>query len=129
LLWKGSIDQCLIVDEGITSPAYEVFRVRDGFDPVIVGKLLTSPEIIRRYDGISFGTIQRRRRAAPSNFLELKVDYPIGGVAEELASILSELRRLQFLGREIERGFREAVTDAYEGLIAVASSSAKLEGS
>ena len=28
LLWKGSIDQCWIVDYGITSPAYEVFRIR-----------------------------------------------------------------------------------------------------
>jgi len=32
LLWKGSIDQCWIVEVGITSPAYEVLRVRPGFD-------------------------------------------------------------------------------------------------
>lgn len=117
LLWKGAIDQCWIVDDGITSPAYEVFRVRKEFDPVIVGNLLTSPDMIRRYDGISFGTVQRRRRAAPSNFLELSVAYPIGVVAEDLGVLLKDFRQLQFLGRSIERGFRDAVTEAYDGLM------------
>ncbi len=117
LLWKGSIDQCWIVEEGITSPAYEIFKVKDSFDPVIVGKLLTSPEMIRRYDGISFGTIQRRRRAAPANFLDLVVQYPTVETAYRVSKLLGKLRTLQAEGRQIERGLRDAVTDIFEGLM------------
>ncbi len=117
LLWKGSIDQCWIVDEGITSPAYEVFRVKDGFDPVVVGELLTSPNMVRRYDGISFGTIQRRRRAAPTSFLDMTVEYPSGGASEDLRGLLQELRDFQAEGRLIERGAKSAVTDIFDGLI------------
>lgn len=118
LLWKGSIDQCWIVDEGITSPAYEIFRVKEGFDPVVVGEIITSPEMIRRYDGISFGTIQRRRRAAPSNFLDLIVEYPSGSLSPELVGTLSALREFQALGRAIERGVKSSVTDIVDGMTA-----------
>jgi type I restriction enzyme M protein len=118
LLWKGSIDQCWIVDEGITSPAYEVFTVRDGFDPVIVGEILTSAEMIRRYDGISFGTVERRRRAAPSSFLALEVDYPVGPLVDLLGPLLADMRDVQARGREIERGLRDAVETICEGLMA-----------
>lgn len=87
LLWKGSIDQCWIVDLGITSPAYEILRVRSGFDPTIIGQIVTSPEMVKRYDGISFGTVQRRRRAPVEKFLELEVNLP----SHEHIGVLSRL--------------------------------------
>lgn len=40
LLWAGAIDQCTVVDEGITSPAYIVLRVKPGFSPALVGHIL-----------------------------------------------------------------------------------------
>jgi hypothetical protein len=43
LLWAGAIDQCWIVDEGITSPAYEVLRIKQGWDATIVGALIKKP--------------------------------------------------------------------------------------
>jgi type I restriction enzyme M protein len=117
LLWKGSIDQCWIVGEGITSPAYEVFQVREGYHRAIVGRLLTSAEMIRRYDGISFGTVERRRRAAPASFLNLQVDYPTGPLIESLSSLLERLRLFQSMGRDLERGLRDSVSDLYGGLM------------
>jgi len=76
LLWAGAIDQCWIVDLGITSPAYEVFKIKDGFDPTLIGMLLKSRRMIKIYSGISIGTIQRRRRAPAEKFLNLKVTIP-----------------------------------------------------
>lgn len=40
LLWAGAIDQCTVVDIGITSPAYIVLHVKDGFSPALVGHIL-----------------------------------------------------------------------------------------
>ena len=117
LLWKGSIDQCWIVEEGITSPAYAVFHVREGYHRAIVGRLLTSAEMIRRYDGISFGTVERRRRAAPASFLNLQIEYPTGPLVENLSSLLERLRSLQSTGRDLERGMRDSVSDLYRGLM------------
>jgi hypothetical protein len=113
LLWSGSIDQCTIVKFGITSPAYAVFKVAEGFDPFMIGRALKSPRMIHRYDGISVGTVQRRRRAPPEKFLELEIKLP--PVKEQLK--FSELSRQLFLevtssrdtARCIETFFRELV--------------------
>ncbi len=76
LLWAGAIDQCWIVDIGITSPAYEVLRIKPDYDPTLVGLLLKSEKMIKTYNGISVGTIQRRRRAPVEKFLDLEVILP-----------------------------------------------------
>ena len=92
LLWAGSIDQCWIVEEGITSPAYEVFKIRDGFDPLLVGVVLKSEEMMKKYDGISIGTVKRRRRAPPEKFLDLEIFLPS---LEEQAEITEKSNDLQ----------------------------------
>lgn len=76
LLWAGAIDQCWVVDIGITSPAYEVLRIKPDYDPTLVGLLLKSEKMIKTYNGISIGTIQRRRRAPVEKFLDLEVILP-----------------------------------------------------
>jgi type I restriction enzyme M protein len=109
LLWKGSIDQCWIVEIGITSPAYEVLRVRPEFDPTIVGQLVTSPQMIRRYDGISFGTVQRRRRAPVEQFLELKVNFPVGSSLTAISALLDAAQDSQFASRNAERAIKSFI--------------------
>jgi len=109
LLWKGSIDQCWIVEIGITSPAYEVLRVRNGFDTTIIGQLVTSPEMIRRYDGISFGTVQRRRRAPVDKFLELDVNVPVGASMPTLSALLGCAQDSQFASRNAERAIKSFI--------------------
>ena len=76
LLWAGAIDMCWIVDVGITSPAYEVLKLNDGFDPTLIGLLVRSERMIKMYDGISVGTVQRRRRAPVEKFLDLEIKLP-----------------------------------------------------
>jgi type I restriction enzyme M protein len=109
LLWKAAIDQCWIVETGITSPAYEVLKVRSGFDRTIVGQLVTSPEMIRRYDGISHGTVQRRRRAPVEKFLALKVNVPSGHELTTLSDLFSCAQACQFKSRIAERAIRQLI--------------------
>lgn len=116
LLWKGSIDQCWIVEIGITSPAYEVLRVRPGIDPTVVGQLVTSPEMIRRYDGISFGTVQRRRRAPVEKFLELEVNFPVGLSLTAISALLEAAQDVQFASRNAERAIKLFIKGVCERL-------------
>ncbi len=76
LLWAGAIDMCWIVDVGITSPAYEVLKLNEGFDATLIGLLVRSERMIKMYDGISVGTVQRRRRAPVEKFLDLEIVLP-----------------------------------------------------
>jgi len=112
LLWAGSIDQCWIVEHGITSPAYEVFRVRDEFDPYVVGYALTTCTMVARYGGISVGTVTRRRRAAPERFLDLTVTLPSVEDQKRLRPILEQAARLRALGRELERNAAAVISHA-----------------
>ena len=109
LLWKGAIDQCWIVELGITSPAYEVLRVRPGIDPTIVGQIVVSAEMIRRYDGISFGTVQRRRRAPVERFLEMKVSFPVGASQTAISALLNIAQEGRYASKNAERALRDFV--------------------
>jgi type I restriction enzyme M protein len=100
LLWAGAIDQCWIVKEGITSPAYIILNIKGEFNPTLVGRLVKSKMLIKMYDGISIGAIQRRRRAPVEKFLELEVLFPsiidqkyFTEISQEIQYQLSFLRK------------------------------------
>ncbi|RYZ88678.1 MAG: restriction endonuclease subunit S [Proteobacteria bacterium] len=76
LLWAGAIAQNVDWDEAIISPAYPTFRIRKGFDPRYVDRLIGSGPMILAYDGISFGSVPRRRRSTVEDFLNLPVVVP-----------------------------------------------------
>jgi type I restriction enzyme S subunit len=75
LLWAGAVAQNTIVDEGIISPLYPTFRVREGHDPRFVARLLLTPQLIGAYDGIAFGSVPRRRRSSVEDFLNLPLAH------------------------------------------------------
>jgi len=100
LLWAGAIDQCWIVDIGITSPAYEVFRIREGYDPTLIGALIKSPRMIKTYDGISVGTVQRRRRAPADKFLGLDIIIPSQEDQQKFTKLSSAIQSEMALLRE-----------------------------
>lgn len=116
LLWGGAIDQCTVVKLGITSPAYAVFRVNDEFDVFLVGRALRTPAMIHRYDGISVGTVQRRRRAPPEKFLSLEISLPPleeqARFAETSRMLFSEVTASRDMSRSIEDALR-AVAHRY----------------
>ena len=76
LLWAGAVAQNTIVDEGIISPLYPTFKVREGHDPRYVARLLLAPQVITAYDSIAFGSVPRRRRTSTKDFLELGIPTP-----------------------------------------------------
>lgn len=106
LLWAGAVAQNTIVDEGIISPLYPTFKVREGHDPRYVARLLLAPQMIAAYDTIAFGSVPRRRRSSVENFLNLAVPDPpnlteqqrISGIIDCVDAILRNCRlRIQGL--------------------------------
>lgn len=92
LLWAGAIDQCWVVEKGITSPAYEIFKIKNGFNPTLVGKILKSELLLKMYNGISVGTVKRRRRAPAEKFLNLEIDFPSLNDQEKFAKYAATLQ-------------------------------------
>lgn len=102
LLWAGAIAQNTIVDEGIISPLYPTFRVREGNDPRYVARLLLTPQLIGAYDGISFGSVPRRRRSSVRDFLNLPLaSVPPLHKQRRIAAILDHADAVRAKRRQI----------------------------
>jgi len=101
LLWAGAIAQNKDWESGIVSPAYPTFRVRNGYDPRYVNRLLAGGPIHLRYDAISFGAVPRRRLAKVSDFLSIEIPEP-PPLAEQkrIAGILDAADALRAKRRE-----------------------------
>jgi hypothetical protein len=116
LLWAGAIDQCWIVDVGITSPAYQVLRIKEGWDPSLVGALIKSPRMIKMYDGISVGTVQRRRRAPVERFLDLQVEFPSAEFHESISDFTNSIQEQIMLLRNASKtlqGLLDSLSDSW----------------
>ncbi|MGX6396465.1 restriction endonuclease subunit S [Rothia kristinae] len=111
LLWAGAIARNTIVDQGVISPLYPTFRVREGRNPAWVSHLLLSEPMIARYDTISYGSVPRRRRSSVKDFLNLDIpgNIPpldeqrrIVAVLDENSSLLEKCNRLLYLFEELK---------------------------
>lgn len=91
LLWAGAIDQCWLVDIGITSPAYVVLSVKKGFEPFLVGHVIKSDLMKKWYWNISIGTHERRRTAPVDRFLNLEIELPNDLTQKRLSVLIQEL--------------------------------------
>lgn len=95
LLWAGAVAQNVNWDEGVISPLYPTFRLRTGYEPRYVDRLLRSPGMVARYDSIAFGSVPRRRRTSVADFLGLEIAKP-PSLAEQrrIAEILDKADEL-----------------------------------
>lgn len=91
LLWAGAIDQCWVVDVGITSPAYVVLSVKNGFEPFLIGHVIKSNLIKKWYWNISIGTHERRRTAPVDRFLNLDIELPDEATQKRLSTLYKAL--------------------------------------
>jgi type I restriction enzyme M protein len=91
LLWAGAIDQCWVIDVGITSPAYAVLSVKDGFEPFLVGHVIKSNLMKKWYWNISIGTHERRRTAPVDRFLNLDIELPDEATQKRLSILYQVL--------------------------------------
>lgn len=91
LLWAGAIDQCWVVDLGITSPAYVVLSVKPKFEPFLIGHVIKSDLMKKWYWNISIGTHERRRTAPVDRFLNLDIELPDEVTQKRLSALYEEL--------------------------------------
>lgn len=114
LLWAGAVAQNTIVDEGVISPLYPTFKVREGHDPRYVAHLLLTPEMIAAYDTIAFGSVPRRRRSSTRDFLNLGIPPPPSlDQQRRIAAILDHASNLRAQRQETLRLLRELEQAVY----------------
>lgn len=117
LLWAGAVAQNTICDEGVTSPLYPTFRVRDGFDPQYVARLLLTPQMIAAYDGIAFGSVPRRRRSSTKDFLSLPLAVlPRLHEQRRIATILDHADGLRAKNRLVAAHLDELVDATFKSM-------------
>lgn len=93
LLWDGSIGIQRVVDAGLVSPDYRVYRPVEDADPGFMAVVVRSPTMLPHYQGGARGTNVRRNRIARSDFLSIPVAMPPLPEQRKIASILSSVDR------------------------------------
>jgi type I restriction enzyme S subunit len=91
LLWDGSIGLQDVVDEGLVSPDYRVYRCLGPVDPRFIGYLVREPGAKRHYQTGARGTNVRRNRIARSDFRRIPLLLPPLPVQRKIAAILSSI--------------------------------------
>lgn len=91
LLWDGSIGLQTVVDAGLVSPDYRVYKPAPEVDPGFLGYLVRSPLMQPHYQGGARGTNVRRNRIARSDFLAIPMLQPPLGEQRKIAAILSSV--------------------------------------
>lgn len=90
--------------EGIVSPAYCVFEVKDGSAPRYLDYLLRSDETIRYFKAFSAGVIDSRLRLYPDAFLSLSCALPPASEQLAIAAFLDrETAKIDALVEEQRR--------------------------
>ena len=112
LLWAGAIDQCSIVDEGITSPAYIVLNVKEGFAPTLIGHILKTDYMKKFYWNISIGTHERRRTAPIQDFLDLTIKLPDSDTQKKILKLTEALTKQN----ELIEKLHSSLSDSFESI-------------
>lgn len=82
--------------EGIISPAYCVYELLPGNDPVYMHHLLKSPQMISVFFASSSGITDHRRRLYPEDFLRIKIALP---PIEEQQKIVAQIDMIEASSR------------------------------
>ena len=89
LLWAGALALNDNFDDGIVSPLYPTFRVKEDVDAEYLFAILLSPQMIQQFDQISYGSVPRKRRSSVKDFLNLQLpELPSLGEQKRIAEIL-----------------------------------------
>jgi len=91
LLWDGSIGVQQVVDAGLVSPDYRVYKPTEVAHSAFMAYLVRSPLVQSYYQGGARGTNVRRNRIARSDFLSIPLSLPPLGEQRKIAAILSSV--------------------------------------
>ena len=109
LLWAGALALNDNFDDGIVSPLYPTFRVKEDVDAEYLFAILLSPQMIQQFDQISYGSVPRKRRSSVKDFLNLQLpELPslgeqkriaeiLGGVFKAISEVRTEIKRVESL--------------------------------
>jgi type-1 restriction enzyme ecoR124II specificity protein len=105
LLWAGAIALNINFEVGIISPLYPTFKVDNCIDSSYLYSILLSPQMIRKFDQISFGSVPRKRRSTVKDFLQLTLPpLPPLGEQKRIAEMLEKSSEtIQQVDHEIEK--------------------------
>lgn len=108
-LWMGNINYNELFENGIVSPSYRVFSIRNIFDKRYVAFLLKTRKALWSYSLVSEqGASIVRRNLNLESFLEISFPFPSFNKQEEIGDMISavngklllEKKLLNFLSRQ-----------------------------
>jgi type I restriction enzyme S subunit len=91
LLWCGAVGQWKGNYEGVVSPVYECFRVRETDSPRFVGLIFESGVLTPYFDSTAIGSIVRRRRTTLPVFYEAPIIRPPLDEQKRIVDVVSSV--------------------------------------
>ena len=91
LLWCGAVGQWKGNYEGVVSPVYECFRVRETDSPRFVGLIFESGVLTPYFDSTAIGSIVRRRRTTLPVFYEAPILRPPLAEQKRIVDVVSSV--------------------------------------
>jgi type I restriction enzyme S subunit len=112
LLWCGAIGQWQGTEAGVVSPVYECFRVKSNCEPRYLGYIFETGILTNYFDALAIGSIVRRRRTIPSDFIAAPIQLPPLPEQKRIVDLISSVDSyIETLQQQLEsaKRFRNAV--------------------
>jgi restriction endonuclease S subunit len=91
LLWCGAIGQWQGTEAGVVSPVYECFRVKSNCEPRYMGYIFETGILTNYFDALAIGSIVRRRRTIPSDFIAAPIQLPPRPEQKRIVDLISSV--------------------------------------
>jgi restriction endonuclease S subunit len=91
LLWCGAIGQWQGTEAGVVSPVYECFRVKSNCEPRYLGYIFETGILTNYFDALAIGSIVRRRRTIPSDFIAAPIQLPPRPEQKRIVDLISSV--------------------------------------
>jgi restriction endonuclease S subunit len=91
LLWCGAIGQWKGLTPGVVSPVYECFRVKESCVPRYLGLIFETGILTDYFNALAIGSIVRRRRTIPSDFIAAPILLPPLPEQKRIADLISSV--------------------------------------
>jgi type I restriction enzyme S subunit len=119
LLWCGAIGQWQGTEAGVVSPVYECFRVKSNCEPRYLGYIFETGILTNYFDALAIGSIVRRRRTIPSDFIAAPIQLPPLPEQKRIVDLISSVDSyIEALQQQLESAKRSRNAVLHELLTA-----------